>query len=338
MKLTMMVAIGCLLSSSLVWAFSFYMGNADVKEFVGQSIANCIRENCTIALFLGDDDDEHEDEVLPWHYAFELGLERHRCIEVLKGDLSLADNHCCFFYCTLRENLEFRYVLGERPDVTTYIWKGKRYNCRGKDVWKFEPPYDPFRHNWDGCVRLMFVTPERILDTSRIKLVKPCYTNPPYHERSIAGEVKGDVMKMSSDELMRALKLESVFSNRVYRLNEGGVFQVDYDVPQLKGRVLRKEAQKCLEYAKEANNSLMHLSADEVSEIVYLAYAADGDSDGTRYAAAAQRCPKLLKPFKPPFKTEIGRRVYEALGGSRPKPTSDSHGDGREGKDVRCAG
>lgn len=284
-----------------------------MKEFVVQSISNCIQENCTIALFLGGDDD-CEDEVLPWHYAFELGLERHRCLKVLKGDGALTNDSCCFFYCTPRENLEFRYVLGERPDVTSYIWKGKLYNCRGKDVWKFEPPYDPFRHNWEGCVRLMFVTPERRLDISRVKLIKPHYTKPPYHGSSIAGKVKGDVMKMSSKELMRALKLESVFSNRVFRLNEGGVFQVDYEVPQLTGRVLRKEAQKCLEYAKEANNSLMHLSADEVSEIVYLAYAADGDADGTRYAAAVRRCPKILKPFKPPFRTEIGRRVHEALG------------------------
>ena len=44
---------------------------------------------------------------------------------------------------------------------------------------------------------------------------------------------------------------------------------------------------------------------------------------------AARRCPKILKPFKPPFKTEIGRRVHEALDDSLTKPNLDSHGDGR---------
>ena len=288
------------------WPFA--AGSPEVKEYVVQSVAQHIR-GCDIVLL-----QERVDElltsfgVIPWYYATELGLMRWHCVDVLKGDISLADYSYCFFYETPRMNLEYIPVSQERADVEAFYWKGKIYYCRGREVWKFYPPYDPFEDDRDEYVRLMFVTPEKHLDTSRIKLIKN-----PYEGETIANRVKGDVMKMSSDELMRALKLESVFSNRVFRLNEGGVFQVDYDVPQLKGRVLRKEAQKCLEYAKEANNSLMHLSADEVSEIVYLAYAADGDTDGTRYAAAARRCPKILKPFKPPFRTEIGRRVHEVL-------------------------
>ena len=112
---------------------------------------------------------------------------------------------------------------------------------------------------------------------------------------------------------MRQLGVEGVFSNRVFRLNEGGVFQVDYDVPQLKGRVLDETARKCLDAARRGSASLVHLSAAEVSEVVYLAYAADGDRDGAAYAAAVRRCPGILRPFAPPFRTELGRRVDAAL-------------------------
>ena len=64
----------------------------------------------------------------------------------------------------------------------------------------------------------------------------------------------------------------------------------------------------------------MHLSPDEASEIVYLAYLADKRYTVADYDAACKRCPKLLKPVKE-FKTEIGKRLKSAMeaGGMLPK-------------------
>ena len=73
-------------------------------------------------------------------------------------------------------------------------------------------------------------------------------------------------------------------------------------------------------YREEANASIMHLSSDEASEIVYLAYLADKCYTAADYAAACKRCPKLLKPVAE-FKTEIGKRLKSAMeaGGMLPK-------------------
>ena len=302
-----------------MWASSgptpFESASADVREYIALSLAAHNHENSTIGLFLSRGDDDVKDGVIPWYYTFELGQERSRCFEILKGDVSIADYSFCFLYSTPRENLEFIVMDGEYTHetelVTSYSWKNRTYVCRGKEVWQFEPPYDPFRSDWDDeYVRLMFLTPERKLDTSRIKLLKPSEV---YEGKTIANRVKGDVRKMPPEEVMRQLGVEGVFSNRVFRLNEGGVFQVDYDVPQLKGRVLDETARKCLDAARKGCANLVHLSAAEVSELVYLAYAADGDRDGAAYAAAVRRCPGILRPFAPPFRTELGRRVDAAL-------------------------
>ena len=307
----------CLVLPLGVWASPtpFESAGADVREYIVLSLASHIRANSTIGLFLSRGDDDVKDGVIPWYYTFELGQERSRCLEILKGDVSIADYTFCFFYCTPRENLEVFLVrsgcVGGWEYVRSYRWKGETYPCRGKEVWQFEPPYDPFRSDWnDEYVRLMFLTPERKLDISRIKLLKPSKV---YEGETIASKVKGDVRKMPPEEVMRQLGVEGVFSNRVFRLNEGGVFQVDYDVPQLKGRVLDETARKCLDAARKGSANLVHLSAAEVSEVVYLAYAADGDRDGAAYAAAVRRCPGILRPFAPPFRTELGRRVDAAL-------------------------
>lgn len=248
----------CLVLPLVVWASPtpFESAGADVREYIVLSLASHIRANSTIGLFLSRGDDDVKDGVIPWYYTFELGQERSRCLEILKGDVSIADYTFCFFYCTPRENLEVFPVrsgcVGGWEYVRSYRWKGKTYPCRGKEVWQFEPPYDPFRSDWnDEYVRLMFLTPERKLDISRIKLLKPSKV---YEGETIASKVKGDVRKMPPEEVMRQLGVEGVFSNRVFRLNEGGVFQVDYDVPQLKGRVLDETARRCLDAEGECQS------------------------------------------------------------------------------------
>ena len=309
----------------------FESAGADVREYIVLSLASHIRERCTVGLFFNWEEEELSDEVLPWSITFELRLKRLRCLKVLKGREMVLDGSFCFLYRTSRESLEVFPVrsgcVGGWEYVRSYRWKGKTYPCRGKEVWQFEPPYDPFRSDWDDeYVRLMFLTPERKLDTSRIKLLKPSKV---YEGETIASKIKGDVRKMPPDEVMRQLGVEGVFSNRVFRLNEGGVFQVDCDIPQLKGRVLDETERKCLDAARKGSASLVHLSAAEVSEVVYLAYAADGDRDGAAYAAAVRRCPGILRPFAPPFRTELGRRVDAALRDGTRLPEAKALREGR---------
>ena len=60
----------------------------------------------------------------------------------------------------------------------------------------------------------------------------------------------------------------------------------------------------------DGRSVLMHLSAEEVSELVYLAYLIDGDAAG--YEASVVRCPKILKPVVE-IKTTFGKRLRQAL-------------------------
>ena len=53
-----------------------------------------------------------------------------------------------------------------------------------------------------------------------------------------------------------------------------------------------------LKSIQAGNSVLMHLSAEEVSELVYLAYLVDGD-DAKGYAAAVLRCPTLSRGRSP---------------------------------------
>ena len=202
----------CLVLPLGVWASPtpFASEGNDVREYIVLSLAAHIRANSTIGLFLSRGDDDVMDDVIPWYYTFELGQERSRCLEILKGDVSIADYSFCFFYRTPRENLEILPVrsgcVGGWEYVRSYRWKGKTYPCRGKEVWQFEPPYDPFRSDWDDeYVRLMFLTPERKPDTSRISLRRN-----PYLNRTIASKVKGDVRKLPPEEVMRQLGVDRI--------------------------------------------------------------------------------------------------------------------------------
>ena len=133
-------------------------------------------------------------------------------------------------------------------------------------------------------------------------------------------------MTLSEPDFMRKYHLESVFSNRVYRVMDECVFHVDYPVPDLPETesmklnrhitdVWKKRSEEAV-YTTE-NTGLIHLSPEEISEIVYIAYRMDKNSGGHKaYMEACAREPKVLLPMdekKPVFKTAIGIALRDAL-------------------------
>lgn len=294
--------------------FSFDSASSDIQEYVVESITNCIR-TASIALMHERTDEalREEDELMPWSVGWELGLRERRCVEMLKGDVSSAGYKICYLYQSPRDAGEMAAFVGDvfsNGKVSGFrYYKDGKYSCgKGKDIWKIFPPYDPFSSYGDEFVQLMFLTPEKELDVGRVRFDKHSHK-----DGSIVRMLGRDPIGMTSKELMRELHLERAFSNRIFRVNDGCAFQVDYPVPDLDWRRVRPTKEEHLVRLKriQAGNSvLMHLSHDEVSEIILLAYMVDGKMD--EYASACRRYPKILKPVER-LRTTIGILLYRAM-------------------------
>ena len=75
----------------------------------------------------------------------------------------------------------------------------------------------------------------------------------------------------------------------------------------------------------QQRSGLIHLSSEEVSEIVYIAYLLDGGAG--QYAEARKRASELLLPIeRSEFKTAIGQRVYAAVAGKIPGTNTGKQG------------
>ena len=142
----------------------------------------------------------------------------------------------------------------------------------------------------------------------------------------VGSPIYDDAMTLSEPDFMRKYHLESVFSNRVYRVMDECVFHVDYPVPDLPETESMKLNRHITDVWKKrseeavyttANTGLIHLSPEEISEIVYIAYRMDKKSGGHKaYMEACAREPKVLLPMdekKPVFKTAIGIALRDAL-------------------------
>ncbi len=288
--------------------FRFDEASADVQDYVVIGVTNAIR-CATVALMKGpaNSDERLENSLIPYSARREMGLMEMSCVEVLKGDVSGGGDKECFFYETPRcanelprvcfamtdgptvERRSEGYFKDDKMDMRNWVW------LEGRNRWMHYPPYDPYQAYKDACVQLMLLTPEHKLDRKRIRL-----NGFPMKERTIQTIIGKDYKDQTSEELMAKLGVGKVFSNRVFRLNEGCAFHVDYPVTD-----------NATEALPEGSSALMHLSAEEVSELVDLAYLVDGDASG--YAAAVARCPEILKPVTE-IKTTFGKRLRQALG------------------------
>lgn len=294
--------------------WSFDSASTEIKEFVVDSITGCVR-TASIALLHRPTDALRENvRPMPWYFDFELRLSAYHCVEMLRGDVSAAGYKVCYLYDTPRRcfelpQLDVVFDEGPRAGQFRYFKDKKPVWGRGKELWRWIPPYDPYNtYEFEEFVMLMFVTPVKSLDMKRVRPRAH-----PWNNQTIVYHAGGDVRKMTSTELMRRLGIEHVFSNRVFRKNEGCAFQVDYPVPELEWiNTLETREQHAAKVRGHRNGcqAIMHLSSDEVSEVVFLAYKVNGDDAG--YEAACRRCPRILKPVAG-FKTTIGRMVLQSL-------------------------
>jgi len=314
-RIRLLVVMSLIAMGALAEPFKFDVALEDAKEFVVFCITNCIGSTIALMQERPDEFARPEDAFMPWTFDDDLGLSKRRCVVMLKGDVSLNGNKVCYLYDTPRNaHVLPRLMISaggasyEGYFVDDKELPGNFVVLEGRKKWMYHPPYDPFLSYKDEFVQLMLLTPEHSLDKKRIKLGK-CR----YGKEMVEDAIGKDFMRNSPEELMAKLKVERVFSNRVFRMNEGCAFQVDYPAPDMDWRKSGSKAKHLdeLKRAQAANSILMHLSADEVSEIVYLAYMADG-GDMKGYEDACARCPELLKPVTE-FKTGIGSRLHQAM-------------------------
>lgn len=135
-----------------------------------------------------------------------------------------------------------------------------------------------------------------------------------------------DGQEMEVAEFKAKYNLDSLFSNRVYRLAGRCAFVVDYPEPVIEAQPDRREAvdyeNSRIRAERKANPSTLsrshfRLSNREVSEIVYISYLLGGKDGTARYADVAKDSP-LLEPVETgKFKTNLGRRLAEATGVSK---------------------
>ncbi|MDO5318677.1 MAG: hypothetical protein Q4G65_08635 [bacterium] len=306
----------------------FDTASAEVREYIVHSITGCVR-TASIALVRNHgfpDSPTYIKHLSVVNFRLELGLEARRCVEVLKGSPTVGGDRSCYFYKTSRlcRDPMYRPRVYSDKDITLYDFEPDEFlyydygtkKGRGRhERWRLVPPYD-IDYGWfcrAETARLAFLTPERCPLVDRV--------DGDHHIRisllhtASGGTIKTeDAKRMKPEELLRELGVESVFSNRVFSLNEGCVFHVDYELPRLKQESKNR-------VPDEVPPEVMRLSSEEVSEVVRLAYAVDGDAAG--YDAACARCPQLLKPVTE-FRTGIGRMLREALsaGGMLPNGAS----------------
>lgn len=109
-------------------------------------------------------------------------------------------------------------------EIQDFVVYGMTNCIRGASLAVMHGRSDENKHD---VVQLMFLTPEPILDVRRLR---------PRGDGPLSKKIGEDPRNLTADELMRKLGIEQVFSNRVFRMNAGCVFQVDYPVPELDWR------------------------------------------------------------------------------------------------------
>lgn len=312
--------------------WNYDSASTDIKEYIVDSITNCVGRTDILLVHYRDDDILRvEDYSFPCGYVVSLGLDHFRCVDVLMGDASIGGYTMIYVYEPPRlaritggryfpEFPDLWCETSHRPEPNGesgefYICDGKRHYIKGKEIWRFRPPYDPFSSSSaEEYVELRFMSSVHELKKTRI--VKWSY------ERKVEKSML-DYNSIPTETLMSRLGVTEAFSNRVYQAEEGCAFQVDYPVPDLGWKdtlVTKEEHLEIVRSSRREDNRIMHLSSEEASEVVYLSYLADKRYSAADYDAACRRCPKLLKPVKA-FKTEIGKRLKFAMesGGMLPK-------------------
>ena len=232
-----------------------------------------------------------KDQLLVIGHMVSMDMDKARLVHILKGSPPLKD------YANM---LIYLYWFDHHAGVVA-INEGKT---------PYPTLYEPMYRGRD-IIMLVFVRKQKEPLRNRIQDL--------FTREYLPFVEDGQTMPLHS--FVEKYKLASVFSNRVYRLEDRCAFSVDYTVPPLVlppeekrmytidcGNLARQDPAKIRESAH-----LVHFSHQEVSEIVHLAYLLEG-KDGQRVYDKAVEGSAILLPMKQgAYTTFIGKRLYEAL-------------------------
>lgn len=282
----------CVALQGICAASTFDSTSLRTQHYIVKMLADTVA-SCHIAVLHGRSDEIfRDDDALGYRYQSALNLMQFRLVTVLKGDTTVPPYSLCYVYPPTR------YATGELMTIS------------GK---KLPPPYFPKYYGSDDLSRLAFLEPKRAPLTNLVTTS--------YGRRGELKEIIEDVARLDMETFMDKHVICEVFTNRVYQISEGCVFRVDHPVPLLpETEAMRmNSANFSLTKARvrdfQEMSRLIHLSSDEVSEIVFTAYWLEGEDGAKRYEMAREANPAILVPLTDPadFTTEIGKRLFEAV-------------------------
>jgi len=286
----------------------------DKQEYVVKSVASALPTADVAVLHSRIDEIYRNDGEMDGMVNAALGLWSIRFPVILKGRNSLPPYSVGYIY---KPDL---YVPGLLPHVHESRPSGR--DLRAEGYW-VRPPYFPTINPKDDLTRLILLTRQTAPLKDRII--------PRNNWGARFKMIYEDATNMEATAFMGKYDLTAVFSNQVYSVVEGCIFHVTLPVPELPEPTLIKENAAMLAADKarvsffQQNSGLIHLSPEEVSEIVYIACLLDVGAG--QYAEARKRAPELLLPVeKPEFRTAIGRRVHAAVAGKIPGANTGKQG------------
>ncbi len=286
--------------------------NTETQSYIIQSLAEAIR-TCDIAVVIprcvriGDNVEGMNSRV-----CSVLDVEPVPFYRMLKGKEPVQPDQLILLYFSRWNQFSgIRSVYGD-----DWLSTGNKLpNVQPKYPSGKVPLYRP-RFNDDDLPRLVFM--ERQLVYLKDSLID-------YAGGATLERILEEARTMPEMDFMTKYNLYDVFSNRVYRVAESCMFHVD--LPESEILKEKQESTTCTGVAvssgRAPSNSwhaqrashLMHLTPEEVSDIVFLAYLySERDQGADRYKAVQARVQELLLPRSgPPFATSIGKMLNEAL-------------------------
>ena len=284
----------------------------DKQEYVVKSLASALPTADVAVLHSRVDEGYRNDGEADKTVMHVLTLRSIRFPVILKGRNSLLPYSVGYIY------LPDLYVL-DKPFVGDSPF-GPDLRAEGYSVL---PPYFPTIHPRDDLTRLVLLTRRTAPYKDRLILRK--------NSNARTKMIYDDAMNMEATAFMGKYDLRAVFSNKVYQVVEGCIFHVTLPVPELPETELEKDLPHVVAEVKarlpfhQQRSGLIHLSPEEVSEVVYIACLLDGGAG--QYTEARKRAPELLLPVeKPEFKTAIGKRVHAAVAGKIPGTNTGKQG------------
>lgn len=300
--------------ASEVTFMSFESASEDAKGYIIDALAPAISTADIAIIHSRSDELFRNDGDMDELISLVLNVWASRFAVVLRGKQSIPPYSVGYLY------KPERYVpsLLPVPPLTREPLK--------KDTLA-RPPYFPSLAPDDNLIRLVFLDRQPTPLKNRL-----------FIRQSGTGDrlnlIYDDAKTMAENDFVKKYELGDIFSNKVYNVIAGCIFQVDYPVPDLPPTALMKlnaamlASKNSLIPSFQKNSRLIHLTSDEISEIVYIACMFGDPKNGDTYTKLQERNPSILQTMaKPVFKTEIAKRLLVAIETERRATTDLPNGE-----------